>query len=265
MLLCVQRLRGNGNLGEPYLGFGMNLKNTSFTVIYAVSGLLTGFLISWILLAQGNFLYGFWHDHAGIGEGIEEFGPQNQYRQGFADTTREERVRLFAAINQAIHNNGKGLEEIRYRSKSQAQPQTLLRRPEIVHLQDVARLVTQLKWAGAAIAFIWTGCCAWALVRKRPLPKLKHQLLGIGGFLLLLGLVVIVAGPVKVFNLLHIWIFPADNQWFFYYQESLMSTLMMAPSLFGWITVVWVPLALLCFLALHGIGAASFKLQAASK
>jgi len=43
---------------------------------------------------------------------------------------------------------------------------------------------------------------------------------------------------------LHVLIFPADHQWFFYYQDSLMSTLMKAPDLFAGIAVQIVLLAL---------------------
>ena len=46
-----------------------------------------------------------------------------------------------------------------------------------------------------------------------------------------------VVGPTEVFYQFHIWLFPADHQWFFYWQESLMSTLMKAPALFGGIAL----------------------------
>jgi hypothetical protein len=44
-------------------------------------------------------------------------------------------------------------------------------------------------------------------------------------------------GAKKVFYQLHVWIFPEGHQWFFYYQESLMSTLMKAPDLFAGIGI----------------------------
>ena len=43
-----------------------------------------------------------------------------------------------------------------------------------------------------------------------------------------------------MFYQFHIWLFPADHEWFFYWQDSLMSTLMKAPVLFGGIAVVLV-------------------------
>ena len=53
---------------------------------------------------------------------------------------------------------------------------------------------------------------------------------------LLIGLALIaLIGFEAVFYQLHEWVFPANNQWFFYYQESLMTTLMQAPNLFAYI------------------------------
>ncbi len=230
----------------------MHLKTIGVTLCYAISGLVTALLLSWAILAQCNFLYGFWHDHVGIAEGIEEYGPQNRYRQGFADTSREERLRLFAAINHAIHHGGAGLADIRYKSPSLNKPQTLLRAPEIIHLQDVANLIDVLKWVGALGVLIWLGCSLYLFWRQRPLPKLKYQMVAVGAIFLIAGFIVVAVGPVRVFNQLHIWIFPADHSWFFYYQDSLMSTMMLAPRLFGWILAAWLPLAVFCFLALHG-------------
>lgn len=246
----------------------MSPKKISFTLCYAVSGLVTALILSWIILAQCDFFYGFWHDHVGIAEGIEEYGPQNRYRQGFADTSRDERVRLFAAINRAVHHDGEGLADIRYKSASMAQPQTLLRVPEMVHLKDVAELLNKLKWAGLLVTLVWLGCCVRLLYGRRPLPKLKHQLLGIGSIFLITGALVALVGPVSVFNQFHIWIFPAGHAWFFYYQDSLMSTMMLAPRLFGWILLAWLPMAILCFLTLHAgvvVVGKSLKPQATSR
>lgn len=240
---------------EGLVGTQLSIRRILFTFVYAISGLCAALLLSWILLAQFNFLYGFWHDNVGIAEGIEEYGPQNRYRQGFADTTRDERIRLFAAINRAIHHSGEGLADIEYRSASVKGPQPLLRAPEVGHLEDVAHLVNVLSWSGAFMVLIWIACSAWAVSAGNPLPKLRHQMLGICGLFLLVGIVVLITGPVQVFNQLHIWIFPDEHPWFFYYQDSLMSTMMLAPRLFGWITVVWVPLTLLCYLGLHFVAA----------
>jgi len=58
---------------------------------------------------------------------------------------------------------------------------------------------------------------------------------------------VFIVGPKDVFYQMHIWVFPDNHQWFFYYQDSLMSTMMKAPDLFAGIAAQIVLLALLLF------------------
>ena len=48
---------------------------------------------------------------------------------------------------------------------------------------------------------------------------------------------------------MHEWVFPAEHQWFFYYQESLMTVLMKAPDLFGAIAILIAVLGIGFYLA----------------
>jgi hypothetical protein len=61
---------------------------------------------------------------------------------------------------------------------------------------------------------------------------------------------VLLLGPNKVFYRLHPLVFPPAHQWFFYYQDSLMSTMMQAPDLFGYIAVVWAALSMVVLVGL---------------
>jgi hypothetical protein len=216
----------------------------------ALSGLIVALAVSWLLLASVNFSYGFWHDNAGIGAAIDMYGPANEYRQGFHLTTREQRVELFAGINRAIHRGGEGLAELTYVVPGHA-PQTLLREPELVHLQDVANLIGYATYAVVVALAVWLGLLMYYTRAKKSVPSLKLQLVGTLVFMATVAVVVVVVGPVKVFYALHEVLFPDGHQWFFYYQESLMSTMMKAPELFGWIAVEWVLLAILCFVGLQ--------------
>ena len=67
-----------------------------------------------------------------------------------------------------------------------------------------------------------------------------------------LSALLVIVGPKKLFYAFHIWVFPVEHQWFFYWEQSLMSTLMKAPDLFGGIAVALVmfgvPLAVLLYL-----------------
>lgn len=229
-------------------------KKIKSTIIAAGYGLLTYLLalsMAWFILAQADFLYGFWHDNVGIEEGIEQYGPQNRYRPGFADTTREQRIELFAAINDAVHSDGRGLEKITYQTPTSHGRQTLLRTPEIIHLKDVVILLNKL-FVVVVVVFIGWPVVTWVLYAgSYGLPPLKSQLAGIGLLIVITVAVLLVFGAENVFNQLHIWVFPKEHQWFFYYQDSLMSTMMLAPRLFAWIAVALAGLSLLLFVLIQ--------------
>jgi len=200
--------------------------------------------LAWRVLAAADFLYPVWYDVIDVHGHIEHFGPQNRYKEDFETTTRAERARLFAEIVDAIHASGAGLTELRYHDPAGRPIDTLLRTPEIVHLEDVARLVDRLAPAGW-LALAWLAIHL-GLIRTRrwPVPRLRRLL---GASLLAVGAavaVVLAIGPRRVFYQLHVWVFPPENPWFFYYQDSLMSTMMKAPFLFGAIAIVILALAL---------------------
>jgi len=227
------------------------IKGLAVPAAYGLLSFLVALLIAWIVLAQQNFLYGVWHDHAGIGRAIEHFAPKNKFKPGFADTSRDQRVSLFAEINHAVHNQGEGLAQIAFDTPGHGS-QTLLREPEVVHLQDVANLISFLKYGSLIMLLIWGGL-TWYLLKKNAVPSLKMQFIGTAVLLTVATLCILLIGPVTVFNTLHIWIFPHENQWFFYYQESLMSTMMWAPYLFGWIAIALVVYAKVFFLFMQWV------------
>ncbi len=207
--------------------------------------------LSWLVLMNANFLYGVWHDVGGIKEGIEKYGPQNRYKRGFESTSKTQREALFAQINDAVHNGGDGLAEITYDSPTSAGPQKLLRTPEVIHLQDVANLLDVLKPAVVVSFVVWGLTVLLIYFLNIAIPALVRQGAVLGGMVLVLFAMLLLLGPERVFNTLHIWIFPDDHQWFFYYQDSLMSTMMLAPRLFGWIAAALVMLGLGWYLVLN--------------
>ena len=213
---------------------------------FAVSSLLIAFGLAWATLYQLEFSYGRWHDVGGIGAAIEKFGPQNYYRFGFAETTKEQREELFQQISYAVHHDGEGLADISYQVPGYPR-QTLLTTDEVLHLGDVAVLVNKVKWLVVA------GTVCWLLIifyyyhnGIRP-PSVLNQLLAILGLMVVFVLVLIAVGPTKAFSKMHEWVFPPGNPWFFYYQQSLMSTMMWAPRLFAWVAAEWAVFALIYF------------------
>ncbi|MDO6420914.1 lipoprotein intramolecular transacylase Lit [Saccharophagus degradans] len=223
----------------------LNFKSV-FAVIFAVHSLLFAIALGWCLLASVQFGYGVWHDHTGINEAIAKYAPQNHYKKGFEHTTKEQRLDMFSQINFAIHNGGAGLEDIYYETATSDGPQKLLREPEVVHLQDVANLIDFFFYPLVYVLLAWPPLAILAIKRSW-VPKLKGQVLTLVGLVAAVGAVLLIVGPEKVFNQLHIWVFPDDHQWFFYYQDSLMSTMMFAPHLFGWIGLAWAILIVFIF------------------
>ena len=86
------------------------------------------------------------------------------------------------------------------------------------------------------------------MVSKISLPGLKVSLLTLLVIALLLTVVIVAVGPHDVFTALHEFVFPEDHQWFFYYQDSLMTTLMKAPDIFFAIGAAWAVLATIIYL-----------------
>lgn len=207
-------------------------------------------LATWYAWSAANFGYRYWHDAIGIDATIEQYAPQNIYRQGFAKTTVDERVRLFGAIVSAINGDAGRLKTLRYHAPDGRVLGYLLRPAEIEHLKDVAWLVDWFEDLTIIVTLLAIAIAIVAIARGWPLPRPRAFAGGtalVGG---IIGLLLVVFGPTTVFYTLHTWIFPPDHQWFFYYEQSLMSTMMRAPVLFGAIAAEWIATALPLFMVL---------------
>lgn len=206
--------------------------------------------LSWLVLAKADFLYPLWHDHFGIEQGIDKYGAKNRYKKGFESSSKTERYRVFSEINKSVHSGGRGLSTIEYQSPTSNGPQFMLRHDEVVHLQDVANLIDLLQIIAGANGLFWLILTGLILVKRIPAVTIPQQLLASTGFIGVCLVVLVALGPNKVFNHLHIWVFPDEHEWFFYYQDSLMSTLMMAPTLFAYIAIALVLSAIVIYLLL---------------
>lgn len=221
--------------------------------------------VAWQFLRVQNFNYGLWYEVIDIGATIEKYGPQNRNRRLFEITDKPEHERLFGEIVTSIHDGGNGLKELTYRSPEGKEIATLLTEPEVIHLQDVANLVDVYFLVGSiALVFSIIGIIA-AQKMQIKLPSFTKLALAWSGLIGLIVLITLIIGPVKVFYQLHIWIFPEDHEWFFYYQDSLMTLMMKAPDLFGYIAASWGVLTLaLLFGVLWGLRVLNNKDAAAT-
>lgn len=203
---------------------------------------VSSLFVAWHSLAAADFGYSLWYDALGIEETIATYGPRNPDRADFVATDRAERERLFGRIVDAIHAEGAGLAELRYHNGDGESLGRLLTEPEIVHLQDVARLVARFERAGW-VALAVLALLVTAAVLRGEQPPAGRVVAGATAAVVALGAAaVVLAGPVEIFYALHEWIFPTDHEWFFYYEESVMSLMMQAPNLFGPIAASWVAL-----------------------
>ena len=207
-------------------------------------------LISWKLLHQLNYGYSFWYSNLGIESHIARYAPQNRFdKTGFEQTTEDQRVELFRAIGHAVNHSGEGLRELNY-PQPDGTSQIFLTDAEATHLEDVANLIDLLEPIGWAATATLLLLVVLAVLLKIPLPSFGVSVATILGLTLLAGFVILVIGPHEVFKLLHEAIFPDEHQWFFYYQDSLMTTLMKAPDIFFAIGAVWAGLAVVTCLLL---------------
>jgi len=196
-------------------------------------------------MAKADFFYSILHDSTGIDKHIQRFAPSNRFnRLEFEKTTKAERVALFHGVVEAIHNAGKGLNELSYTQKSTKKEIKLFTDAEVIHLKDVAILLDKMKPLSVLAMMFWLLLVVWIMLKRIKLPSAK-KFVSLGVILLVAIGLVLSLGPEKVFNQLHIWAFPDNHQWFFYYEDSLMSTMMMAPYLFAYISTIWLLLSTL--------------------
>lgn len=234
--------------------------------------LLNGRVFSVLLLGLILSLYGAWGVNAKLGYGyawlygiyeteqhIARYAPQNRFRQGFETTSVAEHKAVFQQIVDSVHANGEGLADISYQYLGQAVP--LLHEAERIHLQDVANLINFIHGLALLCFLLFIVCFAWEYrhrCKTQAKSKDQHQqrasvvgLLSVFALLLVfIGAAFFIWGAKAIFYQMHIWVFPEGHQWFFYYQDSLMSTLMKAPDLFAGIAVQIVLVAVVFYAVL---------------
>ncbi|MCX7256813.1 MAG: DUF1461 domain-containing protein [Polaromonas sp.] len=218
------------------------IKQFIFWLILLCAQFLTICLLAWHLLVQIDFAYPFGYRLLHLERNIAEFAPKNYYRHGFEYTTSQEHWNLFSSICYSIQHGGKNLADIAYVTPG-GTVVPLMHQAEITHLQDVSNLVDFFYKAGLLAAIVWLIFFAIAFKWRLDSPSLRRIFVGFLACTALMGGVIFLMGPTEVFYWFHVKVFPEGHQWFFYYQESLMTTLMKAPDIFAFIALL-----LLCLL-----------------
>ncbi len=244
----------------------MNLKSTMRRYIGQLSwffvllaALVVSILTSWFAISGLDYGFPFWYEFYNIGPHVDHFGPQNRYVSGLELLPASEHIRLFSEIVYSVHHHGVGLEDIRF--IYQGENQAMLRNAEVIHLQDVANLIDNLRnllYTSTAILVAGMPVLVW----RRSNPDVKIQGLLLSFLIGAISAWVFVVGAKEAFYQIHVWIFPPDHDWFFYYQDSLMSTLMKAPYLFGGIAIAIIAGATVLFGGILLLIRARFRLLA---
>ena len=220
-------------------------------LLYVVSCLWLGIALVWWSYSRIDYGYGFWYDQLDIGNHIRQYASRHPVRHDFARLSKDQHLRAFESISHAVHNHGEGLTEISF-STPEGTSVHLLDRAEVLHLQDVAKLINWSARASLVCLFFWLGSLFYFY--RQPLPPWRFRV-GISlGLAITVSVLLVVAGPRDVFYQMHIWVFPPEHQWFFYWEQSLMSCLMKAPDLFGGIAVVLAGIGLPVALLLYRTG-----------
>jgi uncharacterized protein DUF1461 len=207
--------------------------------------------LAWSVYARFDYGYGYWYEKQAIAVHIATYAPAHPYKRGFAQLSQEQHIAAFRQIVESVHDHGEGLAQIQYQVTGQA-PVALLDQAEVEHLQDVSNL---LDWARSAFYLLFpVWLCLAFMLRNGVLPSWRLRMAAMLGSLLPVAAALVVMGPKALFYRMHELIFPANHQWFFYWEESLMSTLMKAPYLFGDIAMVLACVAAAFALLLYFFG-----------
>jgi len=201
--------------------------------LYSVSSLILSIWIAWHLSAHVNFLYPLWYSVLKIDQTIAQNAPRHLYKKQFVYTTKQEHHRLFSELVKSIQNKGGGLAHIYFYSESGEQLGTLLSQNEITHLKDVSLFIDSLNWLNILLLIFSLLLLAVIFLLRLGMPTPRKLFVSVGVIIAMVTFVVFIIGPTKTFYWLHPIVFHVDHQWFFYYEESLMSMLMKAPVLFA--------------------------------
>lgn len=190
-----------------------DLARQSVWFVACIGLLLTALSLSWQSIARADYLYPLWYEWLHISDHIDQFAPQNQQgKLGLDALPAESHHQLFHQIRQSVHRDGDGLRDITYQSASGRVH--LLNAEEVVHLHDVARLITLLGHASD-----WIMPATLILVLLLTLAEIsvrwRRQIALLLSLVLLATALVLVLGPTRVFYAMHVWIFPPENPWFF--------------------------------------------------
>jgi len=201
----------------------------------------------WYISYSNNFFFPVIYQMTDIHGHVLKYAPQNRRgKKDFKYTGSSIHLKVFSEMLKSVENGGEGLSEITYPIGREGKKK-LLTGEEVVHLQDVANLLYNIKSVWRVMLLLMVGAIGIMLYGcYRPYSFLTLMLGGgmLGG---VFWLALSRFGFKPIFNALHRMIFPAGHKWFFYYQDSLLSTVLKAPDSFMYFGIILGLFALLVF------------------
>jgi hypothetical protein len=217
--------------------------------ILAIAVFFICLVLSWHFLSKANFFFDTLYDMHQIESHIAEFAPQNrQNRINFELTSKNERIRIVGKILRTVNAKGVGLETIKYFNTDGVPVNLFLTLAEVEHLKDVSVLVHLMNSIAFILIIIFIIIFSLAWRYKTTTPSLLMLTCSMVGFVIITTGCIIFIGPQIVFNELHEWVFADKSEWHFYYQDSLMTTLLKAPDTFATIAILMTAIALIFWL-----------------
>lgn len=242
----------------------MNKKTAGIllNILFCICIFYTSAFFAWTAMSKVDFGYSAMYEMLDIDGMVRKYAPKNadNEKKMFVLTDREERIRLFGEISRSINNAGEGLEDIEFKPMMSDKSFKLLTLPEVQHLMDVADVVFWFKITSYLFIIIGLFCIITMINRKINPARAVFAVPVTLGVLCVSGVLVYFLGAKEVFYFLHEVVFN-EHQWFFYYEESLMTVLMHAPDIFGYIALVLVILAFVFYTALMFIAGVLFGLN----
>lgn len=186
----------------------------------------------WYLSYSNYFFFPIIYQMSDVHGNILKYAPQNrQGKSDFVFVDGSVHLKVFAEMLRAVEHEGRGLEDITYPVGHNSKKQ-FLTREEIVHLQDVADLLSMLRsfWRLMLVIMLVTiGTMIYGRYPPYYMSTLAWSGFFAGG---LVWLAVKKFGFIAIFYGMHRMVFPEGHKWLFYYQDSLMSTVLNAPDSF---------------------------------
>ncbi|PLX65916.1 MAG: hypothetical protein C0603_13150 [Denitrovibrio sp.] len=206
----------------------------------------------WFASYSNYFFFPVIYELEDIRGNVFEYAPKNTAgKEDFVFVSSGAHLKIFGEMLRGVNNEGEGLDEITYRSNNVRKK--FLTSNELTHLQDVADMITMLKSFMKLILVLLVSVVGTMVVGRVYPFNLSRVLWSMGAFIAGLGLLINKYGFVKIFYFMHDATFPKNHEWFFYYEDSLMSTLLKAPDSFVPMGVVLGFCSLVSFIIMYAV------------